>query len=73
MFTLIVSIVLGGVWKKLNVFDSFIDGAKEGWDVVIKILPYLIGMLVAIAAFRECGALNLYYRWHQIYCDFDGR
>jgi spore maturation protein SpmA len=58
MLTLIVSIVLGGVWKKLNVFDSFIDGAKEGWDVVIKILPYLVGMLVAIAAFRECGALG---------------
>jgi len=57
MLSLIVTIVVGGMWKKLNVFDSFIDGAKEGFDVVIKILPYLVGMLVAIAAFRECGAL----------------
>ena len=57
MLSLIVTIVIGGMWKKLNVFDSFIDGAKEGFDVVIKILPYLVGMLVAIAAFRECGAL----------------
>jgi spore maturation protein SpmA len=57
MLSLIVAIVVGGMWKKLNVFDSFIDGAKEGFDVVIKILPYLVGMLVAIAAFRECGAL----------------
>jgi spore maturation protein SpmB len=57
MLSLIVVIVVGGMWKKLNVFDSFIDGAKEGFDVVIKILPYLVGMLVAIAAFRECGAL----------------
>lgn len=58
MLSLIVAIVVGGMWKKLNVFDSFIDGAKEGFDVVIKILPYLVGMLVAIAAFRECGALG---------------
>lgn len=57
MLTLIFSIVCGGVWKKVEVFDSFIDGAKEGFDVVIKILPYLVGMLVAIAAFRDCGAL----------------
>jgi spore maturation protein SpmA len=57
MLSLIVTIVIVGMWKKLNVFDSFIDGAKEGFDVVIKILPYLVGMLVAIAAFRECGAL----------------
>jgi len=58
LLSLVVSILLGGVRKKLNVFDSFIEGAKEGWDVVIKILPYLVGMLVSIAAFRECGALS---------------
>jgi spore maturation protein SpmA len=57
LLTLVVAILLGGMRKKLNVFDTFIDGAKEGWDVVIKILPYLVGMLVSIAAFRECGAL----------------
>lgn len=58
MLTLIVAIVVGGLWKKLNVFDSFIEGAKDGYDVVIKILPYLVGMLVSIAAFRDCGALG---------------
>lgn len=57
LLTLVVAILVGGMRKKLNVFDTFIDGAKEGWDVVIKILPYLVGMLVSIAAFRECGAL----------------
>lgn len=57
MLTLIVAILLGGLRKKINVFDTFIEGAKEGWDIVIKILPYLVGMLVSIAAFRECGAL----------------
>ncbi|MEZ5046932.1 MAG: nucleoside recognition domain-containing protein [Chitinophagaceae bacterium] len=58
MLSLVVAILMGGLYKKLNVFDTFIDGAKEGWDVVIKIMPYLVGMLVAIAAFRECGALG---------------
>ena len=58
MLALIVGIILGGLWKKLNVFDTFVEGAKEGFDVVVKILPYLVGMLVSIAAFRECGALN---------------
>ncbi|MEI6312086.1 MAG: nucleoside recognition domain-containing protein [Bacteroidota bacterium] len=58
MLALIVGIILGGLWKKLNVFDTFVEGAKEGFDVVIKILPYLVGMLVSIAAFRECGALS---------------
>lgn len=58
LLALVVMIILGGMRKKLNVFDVFIQGAKEGFDVVVKILPYLIGMLVAIAAFRECGALG---------------
>lgn len=57
MFTLIVAIILGGLRKKINTFDTFIEGAKEGWDIIIVILPYLVGMLVSIAAFRECGAL----------------
>jgi spore maturation protein SpmB len=58
MLSLITGIIIGGFYKKINVFDSFIDGAKEGFDVVLKILPYLVGMLAAIAAFRECGALG---------------
>ena len=55
---LIVAIIIGGLWKKINVFDSFIDGAKEGFDVVLKILPYLVAMLVAIRVFRDSGALT---------------
>lgn len=58
LFTLIVSIISGGLYKKINVFDSFVEGAKEGFDVVLKVLPYLVGMLAAIAAFRDCGALG---------------
>jgi spore maturation protein SpmA len=58
LLSLVVAILMGGWRKRLNVFDSFIEGAKEGWDVVVKIMPYLVGMLVSIAAFRECGALG---------------
>ena len=55
---IIVAIIIGGLLKKINVFDSFIDGAKEGFDVVLKILPYLVAMLVAIRVFRDSGALT---------------
>ena len=58
LLIIIVAIILGGVWKKVSVFDTFIDGAKEGFGVVLKILPYLVGMLVAIRVFRDSGALG---------------
>lgn len=55
IITLIVSVAL---WKKVKVFDVFIDGAKEGFGVVLSILPYLVGMLVSIRVFRDSGALG---------------
>jgi spore maturation protein SpmA len=55
---IIVMIILGGVYKKVSVFDAFIDGAKNGFDVVLKIIPYLVAMLVAIRVFRDSGAMN---------------
>lgn len=58
LLSIICTIIVGGLLKKVNVFDSFIDGAKEGFGVVLKILPYLVGMLVAIKVFRESGALD---------------
>jgi spore maturation protein SpmA len=58
LLVIVVLIILGGVWKKVNVFDAFIDGAKNGFDVILKILPYLVGMLVAIRIFRDSGALG---------------
>lgn len=58
LLILIVAIIAGGVWKKVNVFDAFVEGAKGGFEVVLKILPYLVGMLVAIRVFRESGALT---------------
>lgn len=58
LLTIIVAIVLAGAIKKVSVFDTFIDGAKEGFGVVLKIIPYLVGMLVAIRLFRDSGALG---------------
>lgn len=58
LLLLIILIILGAVWKKVNVFDAFIEGAKGGFDVILKILPYLVGMLVAIRVFRDSGALG---------------
>jgi len=53
-----VIFILGGLRKKINVFDAFIDGAKEGFAVSVKIIPYLVGLLVAVSLFRTCGALT---------------
>ncbi|HNP23863.1 MAG TPA: nucleoside recognition domain-containing protein [Panacibacter sp.] len=58
LLLIIVAIIIGGVWKKVSVFDAFIEGAKEGFNVVVKIIPYLVGMLVAIRVFRDSGALG---------------
>lgn len=58
LISIIVSFVLMAVRKKVNVYDSFIEGAKEGFQVAIGIIPYLIAILVAIAMFRASGAMT---------------
>jgi len=55
---LFIVFILGGVWKKINVYDSFIEGAKQGFDVAVRIIPYLVGMLVAISVLRNCGVFD---------------
>lgn len=52
-------IVLGGVYKKINVFDAFIDGAKNGFDTAIRIIPYLVAILVAVSMLRTSGAFDV--------------
>jgi spore maturation protein SpmA len=52
-------IVLGGVYKKIDVFDAFIDGAKSGFDTAIRIIPYLVGILVAISMLRTSGTFDV--------------
>ena len=52
-------IVIGGLFKKINVFDAFIEGAKGGFETAIKIIPYLVGMLVAICMLRNSGVFDV--------------
>lgn len=58
LFLIIATFIIGGFLRKINVFDAFIEGAKGGWEVIVRIIPYLVGMLVGIRVFRESGALD---------------
>lgn len=55
---MIVAFIGAGVVKKLNVYETFVAGAKEGFEIAVRIIPYLVAMLVAIAVFRASGALD---------------
>lgn len=58
LFTIIVLFILKGMNKKINVFEAFIDGAKDGFSTAVKIIPYLIAILVGIGVFRASGAMD---------------
>ena len=58
LFGVITIFILLAVKAKVNVYESFIDGAKEGFQTAVSIIPYLVAMLSAIAVFRACGALD---------------
>ena len=51
-------IILGGLYKNINIFDSFVEGAKGGFETAVKIIPYLVGMLVAISMLRTSGTFD---------------
>ncbi|HVV54207.1 MAG TPA: nucleoside recognition domain-containing protein, partial [Mucilaginibacter sp.] len=71
-----VIFVVGGLIRKVNVFEAFIDGAKAGFETSIKIIPYLVAMLVGIAVFRNCGALDYMndgLRWTMTHLGLDTR
>lgn len=58
LFTIIVLFILKGMNNKINVFEAFIDGAKDGFSTAVKIIPYLIAILVGIGVFRASGAMD---------------
>ncbi|MRG44368.1 hypothetical protein GFS24_04545 [Chitinophaga sp. SYP-B3965] len=58
IFSVIISFLVLGFIKKINVYDAFIEGAKEGFTTAVMIIPYLVGILVGIAIFRVTGCLN---------------
>lgn len=59
LLTIIISFVLAGMRKRINVYDAFIDGAKGGFKTAVGIIPYLVAMLVGIGVFRASGAMDL--------------
>lgn len=59
LFSIIISFIVAGIIKRVNVFDAFIEGAKDGFNVAIKIIPNLIAILVGIGIFRTVGGLDL--------------
>jgi spore maturation protein SpmA/spore maturation protein SpmB len=52
-------IVLGGIYKKIDVFDAFVDGAKGGFETSVRIIPYIVGMLIAISMLRTSGTFDV--------------
>lgn len=58
LFFIIALFITAGAIKKINVYETFIKGAKEGFDIAVKIIPYLVAMLTAIAAFRTSGLMQ---------------
>jgi spore maturation protein SpmA/spore maturation protein SpmB len=58
LLLILAAIVLGGLYKRINIFDAFIEGAKGGFEVAIRIIPYLVGMLVAISLLRTSGTFD---------------
>jgi spore maturation protein SpmA len=58
LFLVPVVFIAGALYKKINVFEVFIEGAKRGFETSVKIIPYLVAMLVGISVFRACGALD---------------
>lgn len=59
LMTIIVGFILAGVRKKINVYDAFIEGAKEGFQTAVRIIPYLVAILVGIGVFRASGAMDM--------------
>ncbi len=58
LFLIIIGFILAGIRKKVNVYDAFVEGAKEGFSTAVRIIPYLVAILVAIGVFRASGAMD---------------
>ena len=59
LMTIITGFIVAGVRKKVNVYDAFIEGAKEGFTTAVRIIPYLVAILVGIGVFRASGAMDM--------------
>lgn len=63
LFGIIITFLTAGVLKNINVYDTFIEGAKEGFKTAVTIIPYLVAILVGIGMFRASGALDAFTDW----------
>lgn len=63
LFCVIISFIIAGIRRRLNVYNVFIEGAKEGFKTAVMIIPYLVAILVAIGMFRASGALDIFTGW----------
>lgn len=74
LFSIIILFLIAGLRKKVNVYDAFIEGAKDGFTTAVKIIPYLIAILVGIGIFRASGAMDWLIdgiKWCVTVCGFD--
>lgn len=62
LLSIVFMFIAAGAFKRLNVYETFINGAKEGFDIAVKIIPYLVAMLTAIAMLRTSGIMDLFTR-----------
>ena len=58
LFLIIIGFLLSGIRRRINVYDAFVEGAKEGFQTAVRIIPYLVAILVAIGVFRASGAMD---------------
>ncbi len=58
LFSIIIGFIASGIRKKINVYDAFIEGAKEGFHTAVTVIPYLVAILVSIGVFRASGAMD---------------
>ena len=77
IFSIIICFILLALYRRVNVYESFIDGAKEGFSIAVKIIPYLVAILVAVGLFRASGAMDFmihgighFFAWFGMNTDF---
>lgn len=63
LFCIIILFIIAGVRRRVNVYDAFIEGAKDGFTTAVRIIPYLVAILVAIGVFRASGAMDVLIGW----------
>jgi spore maturation protein SpmA len=72
LFSVIMSFIVAGIYKKINIYDAFVEGAKDGFKVAVTIIPYLIAMLVAIGVFNASGSMHYLIEGLRSFFEFTG-